>query len=110
MIIIGCRQNVYIGKGRKDERSIAVIPVLSNSPSSPNIIENLLLLHILFKENIPLPDKIKALGGKYEHIQNIVQENSIPWDDQLLEAIAVEELFGRSAEKVGEFIVSQVSA
>ncbi|MGD8724177.1 MAG: SIS domain-containing protein, partial [Desulfobacterales bacterium] len=108
--IIVRQGNVHIGKGRKDDRSIAVIPVLSNSPSSPSIIENLLLLHIIFKENIPLSVKIKALGGKYEHIQNIVQENNILWDDRLLEGIAVEELFGRSAEKIGEHIVSQVSA
>ncbi len=102
--------NVYIGKGRKDDRSIVVIPILSSSPSSPSIIENLFLLHITFKENIPMGAKIKALGGKYEHIQNIVQENSITWEDQLLELIEVEELFGRSAEKVAEFIVSHVSA
>ncbi|MDX1708046.1 MAG: SIS domain-containing protein, partial [Desulfobacterales bacterium] len=108
--IIVRQGNVYIGKGLKDERSIAVIPVLSNSPSAPNIIENLLLLHIVFRENVPLRAKIKALGGKYEHIQNIVQENSIIWDDQLLEGIAVDELFGRSAEKVAEFIISRVNA
>ncbi len=107
--IIVRQGNVYIGKGLKDERSIAVIPVLSNSASAPNIIENLLLLHIVFKENIPLSSKIKALGGKYEHIQNIVQENSVVWDDRLLDGIAVEELFGRSAEKVGEFIISLAS-
>ena len=106
--IIVRQGNVYIGKGRKDERSIVVIPVLSHSPSSPSIIENMLLLHIMFRENIPLSAKIKALGGKYEHIQNIVQENSIVWDDQLLESMPIEELFGRSAEKVGEFIVSQI--
>ena len=108
--IIVRQGNVYIGKGRKDDRSIAVIPILSNLPSSPSIIENLVLLHIIFKDNIPLNAKIKALGGKYEHIQNIVQENSITWDDRLLEGIAVEELFGRSAEKVGEYIVSRVSS
>jgi glucosamine--fructose-6-phosphate aminotransferase (isomerizing) len=108
--IITRQGNVYIGKGRKDDRSITVIPVLSNSPSSPSIIENLLLLHIIFKENVALQEKIKALGGKYEHIQNIVQENSIIWDDRLLDGIATDELFGRSAEKVGEFIVSQVGS
>ncbi|MGD9055282.1 MAG: SIS domain-containing protein [Desulfobacterales bacterium] len=108
--IIVRQGNVYIGKGRKDDRSIAVIPVLSNLPSSPSLIENLLLLHIIFKENIPLNAKIKALGGKYEHIQNIVQENSIIWDDRLLEGVAVDELFGRSAEKVGEYIVSQLTS
>jgi glucosamine--fructose-6-phosphate aminotransferase (isomerizing) len=108
--IIVRQGNVYIGKGRKDDRSIAVIPFLSNLPSSPSIIENLLLLHIIFKDDIPLNLKIKALGGKYEHIQNIVQENSISWDDRLLEGVAVDELFGRSAEKIGEHIVSRVSS
>jgi glucosamine--fructose-6-phosphate aminotransferase (isomerizing) len=108
--IIVRQGNVYIGKGRKDERSLVIIPILSGSPESPNIIEHLLLLHITFKENIPLGAKIKALGGKYEHIKNIVQESSISWEDQLLELIEVQELFGRSAEKVAESIVSHVSA
>ncbi|MEJ2729734.1 MAG: SIS domain-containing protein [Deltaproteobacteria bacterium] len=106
--IIVRQGNVYIGKGRKDDRSLVVIPILSGSPASPSIIEHLLLVHVTFKENIPLSSKIKALGGKYEHIQNIVQENSISWKDQLLELIEVQELFGRSAEKVAEFIVSHV--
>jgi glucosamine--fructose-6-phosphate aminotransferase (isomerizing) len=61
-----------------------------------------------FKEEVPLPQKIRALGGKYEHIKNIVQENSVPWEDRLLEGVAIEELFGRSAEKVGESIVGRV--
>ena len=87
-----------------------IIPILSGSPESPSIIEHLVLLHVTFKENIPLGAKIKALGGKYEHIQNIVQESSVSWEDQLLELIEVQELFGRSAEKVSEFIVSHVSA
>jgi glucosamine--fructose-6-phosphate aminotransferase (isomerizing) len=97
--IIVARSNVYIGKGRKDDRSILVIPILSTSPATPNHIEHLLLLNIGFQENTPLGAKIKALGGKYEHIKNIVQENNIPWDDALLETVAMDELFGRSAEK-----------
>ena len=108
--IIVRQGNIYIGKGRKDERSLVIIPILSGSPESPSIIEHLVLLHVTFKENIPLGAKIKALGGKYEHIQNIVQESSVSWEDQLLELIEVQELFGRSAEKVAEFIVSHVSA
>jgi glucosamine--fructose-6-phosphate aminotransferase (isomerizing) len=106
--IIVQQGNVYIGKGRKDERSIVVIPVLSSSPAAPNIIAYLHLLHVSFKENVPLDTKIKALGGKFEHIKNIVQENSISWDDNFIESIEINELFGRSAEKVGEHIVSQL--
>ena len=96
---------MYIGKGRKDDRSIIVIPVMS---SGGNIIENLLLLNIAFKKNVALDVKIKALGGKYEHIKNIVQENSIEWHDRLIETVEMDELFGLSAEKIGERIVSQL--
>jgi len=35
--------NVYIGKGRKDNRSIIVIPVMSAMPDTANMIEYLLL-------------------------------------------------------------------
>ncbi len=107
--IIVSEGNVYIGKGRKDNRSIIIIPVISASPATPNVIEYLLLLNISFKQNVALHTKIKGLGGKYERIVNIVQESSIVWDDRYLEYVEIEELFGRSAEKIGEFIVSRVS-
>ncbi|MFH2218515.1 MAG: SIS domain-containing protein [Pseudomonadota bacterium] len=106
--IITRQKNVYIGKGRKDDRSIIIIPIIPASSATPNIIENMLLLNISFKENIPLHAKIKALGGKYEHIKSIVQENSVNWDDSHLELVETEELFGKSAEKIGEFIVPRV--
>lgn len=101
--------NVYIAKGRKDSRSILIIPAISNDPDTPNRIEHLLLLNIGFRGQVPLPLQIKALGGKYEHIKNIVQENSIAWEDTLLEQVPMEELFGVSAEKIGEMIVSKVA-
>lgn len=106
--IIVRQGNVYIGKGRKDDRSILVIPIISTHPETPNLIEHLLLLNIAFRENVPLPVKIKALGGKYEHIKNIVQENSVPWLDEHLQMVAMDELFGRSAEKIGEYIVARL--
>jgi glucosamine--fructose-6-phosphate aminotransferase (isomerizing) len=104
--IIVRQGNAYIGKGRKDERSILIIPILTAADGSPNRIEYLLLLHVSFKANVALDIKKKALGGKYEHIKNIVQENSIAWQDRFLELLEIEELFGRSAEKIGEYIVS----
>jgi glucosamine--fructose-6-phosphate aminotransferase (isomerizing) len=101
--------NVYIGKGRKDDRSIIIIPIISDSHAMPNMIEYLLLLNISFKEQISLANKIKALGGKYERIIGIVQENSIGWDETYLELVTTDELFGRSAEKIGESIVTQLT-
>jgi len=107
--IIVRRGNVYIGKGRKDNRSMLVIPFISGDPLRPNIIENLLLLDITFKESVELETKVKALGGKHEHIKNLVQENNILWEDKFLELIAMDELFGRSAEKISESIIVQLS-
>ena len=101
--------NVYIGKGRKDDRSIIIIPLISDSPAKANMIEYILLLTIAFKENVPLAVKIKALGGKHERIKNIVQENSIIWDDQHLELVEIHNLFGISAEKIGEYIASRIN-
>jgi glutamine---fructose-6-phosphate transaminase (isomerizing) len=103
--IIVRQGNVYIGKGRKDDRSILVIPAISTKPGASNRIEYLLLLNIEFVQHLSLEIKIKALGGKFEHIKNIVQENSLAWQDQYLEEIPIEELFGLSAEKIGERIV-----
>ncbi len=105
--IIVRQGNVYIGKGRKDDRSIIVIPVISGRERL-STIDHLLLLNISFKADVPLAAKIKALGGKFEHIKNIVQENSIEWEDAYLEKIAIDHLFGRSAEKVGEQLVQQL--
>jgi glucosamine--fructose-6-phosphate aminotransferase (isomerizing) len=106
--IIVAQGNVYIGKGRKDDRSIIVIPAFSADPATAGRIGLLLLLNIGFLAQIPLPAKIKALGGKYEHIKNIVQENSLPWQDDHLDKIPVDELFGRSAEKIGEQIIARI--
>ncbi|MFO7715947.1 SIS domain-containing protein [Desulfosarcina sp.] len=104
--IIVHQGNIYIGKGRKDGRSIVVIPATSEDPTDGSRIRYLLLLNIGFKEAIPLEKKIKALGGKYEHIKNIVQENSVPWADDYLNAVAVDDLFGWSAEKLAEAMVA----
>jgi glucosamine--fructose-6-phosphate aminotransferase (isomerizing) len=106
--IIVRQGNVYIGKGRKDSRSILVIPAISSDPKASNRIEYLLLLNIGFLDKIDLPIKVKALGGKYEHIRNIIQENSIKWNDDYLERVPMDELFGHSAEKISEHIIAEI--
>jgi len=106
--IIVRQGNVYMGKGRKDDRSILIIPIISTDPNRPNTIEHLMLLEIAFSAQVDLPTKVKALGGKHEHIKNLVQENNIQWEDRFLELIDMPELFGRSAEKVSEMILSRL--
>ncbi|MEW6076228.1 MAG: SIS domain-containing protein [Thermodesulfobacteriota bacterium] len=102
--------NVYIGKGRKDDRSIVVIPVLSSSASTGGMIRYILLINIAFREDAALAAKKKALGGKSERIKNIVQENNVAWQDHFLELVGIKDLFGLSAEKLAEAIVARVES
>ncbi|WP_020589771.1 SIS domain-containing protein [Desulfobacter curvatus] len=103
--------NVYIGKGRKDNRSILVIPILSSSPTSPNIIELILSLNIAFKstEEVTLLKKIKALGGKYTRLKDwILESKNVAWDDKYLNLVDIETLFGATAEQAVEAIVEKL--
>jgi len=103
--------NVYIGKGRKDNRSILVIPILSSSPTSPNIIEFLLSLNIAFKstDEVTLLKKIKALGGKYTRLKDwILESKNVAWDDKYLNLVDIETLFGATAEQAVEAIVEKL--
>ncbi len=107
--IIVRRGNVYIGKGRKDDRSILVVPLMSGDPARPHIIEFLLLLDIAFNPAVSLADKVRALGGKHEHIKNLVQENNMVWQDKFLDRVEMADLFGWSAEKVAETIIGALN-
>jgi glucosamine--fructose-6-phosphate aminotransferase (isomerizing) len=97
--------NVFIGKGRRDARSILAVPVLSTGTK----IDHLVLYNVAFKKEVELEKKVSALGGKYHHIRNIVEETSIAWQDKYLDLLEIEDLFGMSAEKVAEAIVTQLN-
>ena len=103
--------NVYIGKGRKDNKNILVIPGISSNPATPNIIEYILSLNISFNTSseVSLLKKIKALGGKYNRLKDwILESDNILWDDKYLNLIEVETLFGDTAEKVVEKIIEKI--
>jgi glucosamine--fructose-6-phosphate aminotransferase (isomerizing) len=64
------------------------------------------LFNVAFRKEVELQEKVDALGGKYHHIRNLVEETSVVWSDEHLDLLEVEELFGMSAEKIAEAIVS----
>jgi glucosamine--fructose-6-phosphate aminotransferase (isomerizing) len=97
--------NVFIGKGRRDGRSILAVPVLSTGTK----IDHLLLYNVAFRKEVELEKKVAALGGKFHHIRNIVEETSISWKDAYIDLLEIEDLFGMSAEKIAEAIVTQVN-
>ena len=72
-------------------------------------VDHLVLFNVGFKKEVELGKKIAALGGKYNHIQNIVEETSIAWEDAYLDLFEIEDLFGMSAEKIAEAIVTRLN-
>lgn len=93
---------MFIGKGKGDGRSILVIPVMSAATK----IDHLVLFNVGFKKQVELHKKVDALGGKYHHIKHLVEETSLAWQDKYLDMLLIEQLFGVSAEKIAEAIVS----
>ena len=88
-----------------------MIPGISSNPATPNIIEYILSINISFKSSnkVPLLKKIKALGGKYNRLKDwVVESGDLKWDDKYLNLIEVENLFGDTAEKVVENIISKI--
>jgi glucosamine--fructose-6-phosphate aminotransferase (isomerizing) len=67
------------------------------------------LYNVAFRKEVELEKKIAALGGKFQHIRNIVEETSIAWKDTYIDLLEIEDLFGMSAEKIAEAIVTQVN-
>jgi glucosamine--fructose-6-phosphate aminotransferase (isomerizing) len=60
--IIAREGNIYIGKGRKDNRNIVVIPILSSTEEGPSVISHMLLLHVGFRADASTGREIQGTG------------------------------------------------
>jgi glucosamine--fructose-6-phosphate aminotransferase (isomerizing) len=98
--------NVFIGKGKTDNRSILLVPVMSADVN----INHLLLFNVQFKKEVDVQKKAQALGGKYNGIRNMTEEITRIWDDDYLDLLAIEDLFGLSAEKISERLAAIVNS
>jgi glucosamine--fructose-6-phosphate aminotransferase (isomerizing) len=94
--------HVFMGKGRRNQRSMLAIPLMSTATT----LDYLLLLHVAFRPEVAVDKKVAALGGKYHPIRHLVEETRFAWHDAYLNRLEMEELFGLSAEKVSERILA----
>lgn len=88
--------HVYIGRGKSDGASIAVLPLLGEN----NVVCGLLLVHIEYNELLSLAEKKEVLGYRYNDIHNLVNEYNIKWDDHYLEKIQISDLLSESVEEI----------
>ena len=86
--------HVYVGKGKADGASIVILPLRGKN----DFVSNLLLLHVDYNELLPLREKKKVLGYRYNDIRNLVNEYNINWDDGYLETIPLADLFSEPVE------------
>ncbi len=102
MALIGTKRMVvssghlYTGRGKSDNAPLIMIPLLGET----NFVESLLLLHIAYKEDLPLTTKTEVLGYRYHDIRNIITEYNLPWQDEYLEIFSLESLFSEPIEIV----------
>ena len=88
--------HVYLGRGKTDSASILVIPL----QETDGRIGNLLLIHIAFNERLSRPEKIKALGHRYDDLRNLINEYNLDWNDRYLEGLPLELLFSEPIEEI----------
>lgn len=97
--------HVYLGRGKTDSAPIIIIPLRGEKTA----VNNLLLIHVQFNENLKLADKITVLGYRYNDIRNLIDEYNLRWNDRYLEDIPLESLFSEPAEAIVGLIKSRFS-
>ena len=98
----------YIGIGRKDGRTIAIVPLAPPSKGE-RTTAGLLLFHLDFIDNPKvslLVEALKRYGGQYDRLMAAATELDLEWDDKLLTKVPVVELFDESLDDVVEAIKS----
>jgi len=88
--------HVYLGRGKTDNAPIMIIPL----QGAGSQISNLLLIHIIFNENLNLPEKIEVLGNRYDDIRNLINEYNLVWNDEYLDDLPLEFLFSEPIEVI----------
>jgi len=88
--------HVYLGRGKADGAPVMIIPL--QGATAP--VSNLLLIHVIFNENMDAAGKKDVLGYKYDDIRNLVNEYNLVWNDRYLDELALEALFSESVEEI----------
>lgn len=97
------RRRSFIGLGRKDQRPIAIVPILPGGQ-----VERLALMHLEFQEAYPVEKKVALLReteNRYDDLKAQVTETDLGWDDAMLEAIPVADLVVLPVDELAERII-----
>ena len=97
----------YVGHGRNDKRPMLITPIISTG-----CVDHLALLHLRFKKELPLPERvevIKNLTNRYGDLVSQVEETNVIWHDEFLNLLSVEELATQRAAVLAELILKRLN-
>ncbi|MGM9992188.1 MAG: SIS domain-containing protein [Candidatus Bruticola sp.] len=95
----------YVGHGHNDARPILIAPIISTGR-----VDHLALLHLSFKHELSLEERIdviKNLTNRYGDLVSQVEETNIVWNDEFLNLLSVEELSTLRAAVLAELIIKR---
>ncbi len=87
---------IYAGLGKLDKAPIIIMPVLGEN----HRIRHILLLHVIFKDDLTAAEKKEVLGDKFNKIFNLVNEYNFHWDDAYLDSLSIEFLLGEGVDVI----------
>ncbi len=87
---------IYAGLGKLDKASIIIMSVLGKN----HRIRHILLLHVVFRDDLTAAEKKEVLGDKFNKIFNLVNEYNLNWDDTYLDKISIEFLLGEGVDMI----------
>ena len=98
------RGSTYIGRGRKDQCPIMIVP---SAPRGQ--VERLALLHLDLHDQLALDHKVsllRDLSGRYEDVKSQVLETDAEWTDAVLEGISAADLILLPVEQLTERVLA----
>ena len=94
--IIAYGGEIYAGIGKTDGAPVVILPLLGEGA----VISHLLLVHVMFREDLTVSEKRDVLGEKYSRIRELTQEYNLPWDDGYLEKYDMAWLLGEGLDVI----------
>jgi len=94
-------RDVYAGLGRSDQAPLMIIPLIEGG----TFIQKILLLHVIFREDLNSSEKKAALGDKFNQVRDIIDEYNIPWSDAYLDPLSIDFLLGEGTNIIAERII-----
>jgi glucosamine--fructose-6-phosphate aminotransferase (isomerizing) len=87
---------IYVGRGKSDGAPLMIIPLFEGG----DLVRNLLLIHLSFKETLSVGDRKEILGERVNGIRDLIQEYNLTWDERELGKIPMAILLGEPVEVI----------